>query len=320
MFSGDNTEINDLPLLTINGLVSVQFLDGNVLEGNFAAQDIFNVFLKIEGEPVMIPRSQIRFIRGRQGQAIEIDTSHPWFKPVSQSQEAVPVTAEVEAIEEFELDDEDTLVPVSNEFQVDEAEADFEEDEEGTVILDSSQGLQFDEAEADFEEDEDSTVIIPAADEEERDDKEDSGTIILSSTIDETDETDTTMVVDIDALPSLFDDEDDATMVLGHETKASEVSATLICISGPHTGDVVKLKSGITTIGRSSDNIIMLSKDKEISRHHALIIQESGRFVVQDQNSLNGTFVNDEQVTSPRYLEDGDVILVGVSTFRYEEE
>ena len=158
------------------------------------------------------------------------------------------------------------------------------------------------------------------AEEEERDDKEDSGTIILSSTIDEAEEMDTTMVVDIEALPSLFDDENDATMVLGHESKASEVSATLICTSGPHTGDVVKLKSGITTIGRSSDNIISLSKDKEISRHHALIIQESGRFVIQDQNSLNGTFVNDEQVTSPRYLEDGDVILVGVSTFRYEEE
>jgi pSer/pThr/pTyr-binding forkhead associated (FHA) protein len=109
-------------------------------------------------------------------------------------------------------------------------------------------------------------------------------------------------------------------MVLGQGTKTPELSATLICTSGPHTGDVVRLKSGITTIGRSSDNIITLSKDKEISRHHALIIQESGRFVVQDQNSLNGTFVNDEQVTSPRYLEDGDVILVGVSTFRYEEE
>ena len=318
MYSAGNTDINDLPLLTINGLVSVQFLDGNVLEGDFAAQDFFNIFLRIEGEPVMIPRSQIRFIRGRQGQAIEVDTSHQGFEPVSEQQEAVPVTAEAEAIEEFK-DDEDTLVPISNELQVDETEVDFEGDEEGTVILDSSQGLQFNEAEEDFAEDEDSTVIIPAA-EEERDDKEDSGTIILSSTIDESEETDTTMVVDIDALPSLFDDEDDVTMVLGHEGKASEVSATLICISGPHTGDVVKLKSGITTIGRSSDNIISLSKDKEISRHHALIIQESGRFVIQDQNSLNGTFVNDEQVTSPRYLEDGDVILVGVSTFRYEEE
>ena len=40
MYSADNTDINELPLLTINGLISVQFLDGNVLEGDFAAQDI----------------------------------------------------------------------------------------------------------------------------------------------------------------------------------------------------------------------------------------------------------------------------------------
>jgi hypothetical protein len=151
--------------------------------------------------------------------------------------------------------------------------------------------------------------------------KEDSGTIILTSTIDDMDETDTTMVVDIDTLPVILDEEeDDATMVLGQEAKRPEISATLICTSGPHTGETVKLKSGITTIGRSSDNVIVLNKDKEISRHHAIVLQESGRFVVQDQNSLNGTFVNDEQVTGPRYLEDGDVILVGVSTFRYQEE
>src|SRR5262245_25237558 len=118
MVSTDNTDINELPLLTINGLISVQFLDGNVLEGDFVAQDIFNIFLKIEGEPVMIPRIQIRFIRGRQGQEIEADTSHQGFRPVSQQQETAPVITEAEAIEEFRVDDEDTLVPISPEFQV----------------------------------------------------------------------------------------------------------------------------------------------------------------------------------------------------------
>jgi pSer/pThr/pTyr-binding forkhead associated (FHA) protein len=59
--------------------------------------------------------------------------------------------------------------------------------------------------------------------------------------------------------------------------------------------------------------------DKEISRRHALIKLEAGKFVIQDQNSLNGTYVNSERVDAPRILQDGDVIFVGVSDLKYEE-
>jgi hypothetical protein len=229
---------------------------------------------------------------GRQGQSIEADVSSQEFKPITQPQPVEPAEPVVEEAGEFE-EEEDTLVFASEPVQPDDLEDEFEDD--------------------------DSTVILPLGD-EELDIKEDSGTVILASIIDEADQTDTTMVVDLDTFPILAEEEEDTTVVLGQETKRTEISATLLCTSGPHTGDTVKLKSGITTIGRSGDNIIVLNRDKEISRHHALILQESGRFVIQDQNSLNGTFVNDEQVTAPRYLEDGDVILVGVSTFRYQEE
>lgn len=308
MLGADNVLYsNNLPLLTLKGLVAIHFLDGDVLEGEFASQDIFNIFLLVEGEPVMIPRSQIRYIVGRQEQAIEVDTSSFGSKAVAQPH---PVEQEAVLIPEAEIFDPEIFNPEL----FDEAAFDEEED---TMILASDQ-VQFDEIEDQFE-DEDSTVIIPL-DDEDVDIKEDSGTIILTTTLDDMDETDTTLVVDIDTMTVLEEDEDDATVVLGQESKRSELSASLICTSGPHTGEMVKLKSGITTIGRSSDNVIVLNKDKEISRHHAIVLQESGRFVVQDQNSLNGTFVNDEQVTGARYLEDGDVILVGVSTFRYQEE
>lgn len=112
-------------------------------------------------------------------------------------------------------------------------------------------------------------------------------------------------------------DESDTTVVVPLTGREAEVTATLFVTSGPHNGDEFTLRSGITTMGRSSDNVIVLSKDKEISRHHAIIIHESGQYVIQDQNSLNGTFVNEEQISGPYYLKDGDKILVGLSTLKY---
>jgi hypothetical protein len=115
--------------------------------------------------------------------------------------------------------------------------------------------------------------------------------------------------------------EEDATFVLPEldlEPDTEEiVAAYLDCITGPHSGEVFKLTTGITTIGRASDNILPLSKDKETSRKHSKISFESGGFIVEDLGSLNGTFINDERIDTPRHLEDGDVILIGVSTLVY---
>jgi adenylate cyclase len=63
-----------------------------------------------------------------------------------------------------------------------------------------------------------------------------------------------------------------------------------------------------------------LSKDKEISRKHTKVTYEGGQFVVEDQGSLNGTFINNERIEGPRYLEDGDVLMVGVSTLIYHKQ
>ena len=50
-----------------------------------------------------------------------------------------------------------------------------------------------------------------------------------------------------------------------------------------------------------------------------MIRLEADKFVIQDQNSLNGTYVNNERVGAPRALQDGDIILVGLSDLKYEE-
>jgi sRNA-binding regulator protein Hfq len=307
-------------LLTLKGQVTIHFLDGDVVEGDFATQDEFNIFLTVGGEPMMVPRSQIRFIKGRQGQQIEEDTSQSDFfdaRPVPEEMDDTYQDALLE-VEPTPIEKVDTLgARAEEEFAV---PSQFPEDEdEGTIILNVGE----------VDEDDGTLVLYPDTDQMPAGyDDNNGGTFILEtpeapfSEIEGTEEEDLDMTVLLDELdeePVEPDSlEKDATMVLD-EQELPKITASLTCTSGPHSGAVLQLTGGIITLGRSSDNTLALSNDKEISRHHAIILQESGKFVIQDQNSLNGTFVNDNKITAPRYLKDGDNILVGLSTFRYQE-
>jgi hypothetical protein len=115
------------------------------------------------------------------------------------------------------------------------------------------------------------------------------------------------------------DDENDITAVLGHEAKKQAVRR-LVLSTGPHAGEQFEISRETITLGRARDNDIPLSLDKEVSRRHAVMKLEGDRYVIQDQNSLNGTFVNNQRIGGPQPLEDGDVIFIGVSDIIYQEE
>jgi pSer/pThr/pTyr-binding forkhead associated (FHA) protein len=63
------------------------------------------------------------------------------------------------------------------------------------------------------------------------------------------------------------------------------------------------------TIGRSPDNDLPID-NLAISNHHARVYFEAGRLVVEDLDSLNGTFVNELRVERAT-LHDGDAIHIG---------
>ncbi|MCB0166718.1 MAG: FHA domain-containing protein [Anaerolineae bacterium] len=307
------------PLLAIKGQVTVNFVDGQVIEGEFKAQDAFNIFLIVSNEPIMIPRVQIRFIKGAHVEQLEVDEPPSRDRQITSESVSTPAKpAPVPA----EIEEDGTIVLAPSQSQPEEDLEDGEEGlEDGTIVLPSP---SFEQAPAlvDDQEyidedsgDEDGTIVL-ALDALPQEDSDEDGTFLLPPFETDTDDPDQT---DIMAPLPEPEDDSDTTIVMPATKRALETTAKLACISGPHTGDEFTLKTGITTVGRSSDNGIVLSKDKEISRHHAIFIQESGRFVVQDQNSLNGTFVNDEQITSPHYLKTGDVVLVGVSSLKYYE-
>jgi len=63
------------------------------------------------------------------------------------------------------------------------------------------------------------------------------------------------------------------------------------------------------TIGRSPDNDLAVD-NLAVSNHHARVYYEGSRLVVEDLDSLNGTFVNDLRVERAT-LHDGDSIWIG---------
>ena len=93
------------------------------------------------------------------------------------------------------------------------------------------------------------------------------------------------------------------------ELEAIEDPALVVRSGGGRTGEHFVPSGPTTTIGRSPDCDIFLD-DVTVSRTHALLIEESGRFRVEDQESLNGTFVNRRRVESAE-LEDGDELQIG---------
>jgi pSer/pThr/pTyr-binding forkhead associated (FHA) protein len=62
-------------------------------------------------------------------------------------------------------------------------------------------------------------------------------------------------------------------------------------------------------IGRAPDNDLPVD-NLAVSNHHARVFFEAGRLVVEDLDSLNGTFVNDLRVERAT-LHDGDSIWIG---------
>jgi pSer/pThr/pTyr-binding forkhead associated (FHA) protein len=84
----------------------------------------------------------------------------------------------------------------------------------------------------------------------------------------------------------------------------------LIMHSGPTPGKIFPMEGDVITIGRESENGIVIN-DAEVSRKHTQFVFQGGKFVVTDLGSTNGTFVNGQRLTGQHVLQPGEVISLG---------
>ena len=86
--------------------------------------------------------------------------------------------------------------------------------------------------------------------------------------------------------------------------------ATLVIRSGGgRAGETYALTAVRTTIGRHPDSDVFLD-DVTVSRNHAVVTREDEAYVIADQGSLNGTYVNRRRIERQTLL-DGDELQVG---------
>ncbi|HET9728813.1 MAG TPA: DUF3662 and FHA domain-containing protein [Acidimicrobiia bacterium] len=82
-------------------------------------------------------------------------------------------------------------------------------------------------------------------------------------------------------------------------------------------GQRLELGDEPTVIGRLPECGVTLS-DPQASRHHAEVRHDDQGWHIVDLNSTNGTKVNGTPIRDQR-LADGDVIMIGATSIRYEE-
>ena len=110
----------------------------------------------------------------------------------------------------------------------------------------------------------------------------------------------------IDPLQDAPGTADDTTVHLGDLPAGV---ASLVVRSGSQAGASFALQGQVTRLGRHPESEIMLD-DITVSRRHAQIVRDGAHYVIHDDGSLNGTYVNAQRVEQATLMQ-GDEIQIG---------
>jgi len=94
--------------------------------------------------------------------------------------------------------------------------------------------------------------------------------------------------------------------------------ALVVRSGGGRAGETFRPAGERTMIGRSPDCDVFLD-DVTVSRKHALLVREGRSFRIEDQGSLNGTFVNRRRIESSA-IENGDELQIGKYRLTFLEQ
>jgi hypothetical protein len=85
----------------------------------------------------------------------------------------------------------------------------------------------------------------------------------------------------------------------------------------PITAPPIPITIPEMTFGSDPIQSTRVLDDPSVSPLHARLRQEKGQFVLSDEKSIAGTWVNYEQLSAPRTLRHGDVLQIGRITYRF---
>ena len=93
--------------------------------------------------------------------------------------------------------------------------------------------------------------------------------------------------------------------------------ATLMVQGGSNSGNIISLSGRPITMGRRSDNDIVVD-ETTVSRRHALILEGPDGFVLRDLSTTNGTYLNRDRIGHGEHkLNHGDRIRLAGSKVTY---
>ena len=96
---------------------------------------------------------------------------------------------------------------------------------------------------------------------------------------------------------------------VGLEEMGIEGPALIVRAGGGRAGEIFRPAGERTLIGRSPECDVFLD-DVTVSRKHAVLVRDGDTFRIEDQGSLNGTFVNRRRIDSSP-LTSGDELQIG---------
>ena len=83
-----------------------------------------------------------------------------------------------------------------------------------------------------------------------------------------------------------------------------------ILLTRKKTGEIFDITRDTTTVGKSKYSDVQIKNTQTVSRNHVTLQKREDRLFVQDEKSLNGTFINNERMRAGSSCEvfDGDIV------------
>lgn len=81
--------------------------------------------------------------------------------------------------------------------------------------------------------------------------------------------------------------------------------------------DIIEKKDYTFSIGRAPDINDIIIEDTSVSRKHAIISKKGDQFFIRDNNSTNGTYINNEKISGETRLSNQDKVKIGNTILKF---